>query len=206
MPGSQFRNFSNRHSLLSLLLLAVFAIVLAGTVFLLDRGGLGDIRSRAWSGASVQLTALGLLRQKSQGDINPIDNAKEEENSQRRLFHSLTRTYPNAEVQNIDEPSAGVKGVAFLKYDAQLGKTFVYSRLANMPVPQTGFVQLWISKNVNEYQKAGIAQWHNEAGIAVLYSVFVRDGDLRGWETLLVSYDTDTKGARPELVVLSLAL
>lgn len=204
MPGQPVRNFFNRHSLLSLILLAVFAIVLASTVFLLDRGGLGDIRSRAWSGASVQLTALGLLRQKSQGDINPIDNAKEEENSQRRLFHSLTRTYPDAEVQNIQDLSAGVRGVAFLKYDADLKKTFVYSRIENMPGTVNNFIRLWLVKDINQYQKAGIAEETRENGIQVIYSVFVRDGDLRDNDRLTISYDTVKDSAEPELPVIQL--
>lgn len=204
MPGQPVRNFSNRHTLLSLLLLAVFAIVLSGTVFFLDRGNLGDIRSRAWSGVTVQLTELGLLREKSKGDINPAEDLTEDAARERTLFHNLTRTYPNAEVQNIVDSAASVRGVAFLAYDDALGKTFVYARLENMPVVTGTFVRLWLVKNVTEYQKAGIAAFYKEAGLVVLYSAFVRDGDLRSFEKLLVSYDTVLTSDHPETVVLSL--
>lgn len=195
-----------RGFVVSLLLLAGIALSLVLLVGRMGDASLADLRSRAWSGVTANIERLGALRRASREDINPVhDRSKEDVNSQRKLFHSLTRTYPTAQVQNIDDPAAGIAGVAFLAFDEQLGKTFVFARIENLPLPTDTFIRFWLVRNVAEYQKAGIAEVYREAGVPVTYVAFVRDGDLGSFEKLLVSYDTDIAAAAPQLPVLSLA-
>lgn len=187
--------------ILPFILLAFLGVSLVVGVVLVDRGGLGDIRSRAWSGVVVNVDNL---RAKPQ-DPNPVKGTQgKDTKDSRELFHSLTRTYYTAEVQNISDPSVGVAGVALLQYDQKLNKTFVFTRIENLPVPATGFVRLWLVNEAREYQKAGVAEFFTEQSKPVSYSVFTRDGDLRAFKQLLFSYDDVLEGREPELVVISI--
>lgn len=165
-----------------------------------------NLLSRAWSGVVVNVERLRDLGQKR--DVNPAGVASEDEpNSSRLLFHKLNRTYYDAEVQNILEPAVGVTGVAFLKYDEALNRTFVFARIENLPVLLDKVVQLWLVKNINEaYQKVGIAEFFQDVkgGGPVAYSVFTHEGDLRTYQELWVAYDTGVDVPGPESVVIRL--
>jgi len=215
MPGRTLRNFlihprEKRSPARRVFSAAVLGVLVIAGVWVVGRGGTGDIRSRAWSGVVVNVenlrAKLGGLRVPETGqDPNPVKGTQgKDTKDSRELFHSLTRTYYNAEVQNISEPSVGVAGVAFLQYDQKLNKTFVFTRIENLPVPATGFVRLWLVSDASEYQKAGVAEFFTEQGKPVIYSVFVRDGDLRTYKKLLFSYDDVLEAREPELVVVSI--
>lgn len=168
MPGHRVRSF---------ILLIILALALGVTVSVVSRGGLGDLRSRAWSGVFVNIEKYRRLLQ-GKGALPP-ETRTEDTTSSRALFHALTKTYFDAEVQNIDDPVSGVKGVALLKYDAPLDQTVVFSRIERLPLLAGVVVQLWLSKDIGVYQKAGIAEFFTENGTPVAYSVFTRQGDLR---------------------------
>lgn len=160
-----------------------------------------NIFTKAWSGiisnVEVLKSQLGLTPATPQEDTSGATESK-------RLFHNLLKLYPDAEVQNIDVPEVNVSGAAFLKFDEKVNKTFVYSRIQNLPRPVKGAVRLWLNKNINEFTPVGITEFLREENFQVSYSVFVRDGDLRTYQNLLFSYDTSLNIAAPEAVALSL--
>lgn len=174
---------------------------------------LGDLRSRAWSGAQVNAdivrARLGGLAVpgETKTDPNPVKKERTATTTTldgRTLFHNLTRTYYNAEVQNISEPTLNIHGVAFLAYDKDLDATFIYSSIGNMPEPVVGFLRLWLVDPSDRYTPVGIAEFITENKISVAYSVFTGKGDLRSNKELLFSYDTAIEEASPGAVALTL--
>ncbi len=203
MPGHTFRNLL--HRIVPLFLLTAFAgLIFASVNVTRVSETLGDLRSRAWSGASVNIQKYRELLLRTPAE--PVTTVKEgAADSSRSLFHALSRTYFDAEVQNIADPVSGVKGVAFLAYDAPLDQTVIFARIEKLPLLARAVVQLWVSKDIGAYQKAGVAEFSVENDIPVAYSVFTRKGDLRTYKTLSVSYDTSPTVSAPESIVLTLS-
>lgn len=189
---------------LSLLLLAFFSLVMIVLVTVVQKGTVGDFRSRAWSGITYNAQQLQLLTGLKKKEPNPFTYEKDHPGSTKTLFHKLTRTYFDAEVQNINLPSLNISGVAFLKYDTDLKKSFVYTRIENLPLPVNQVVRLWMKSKTNEYTKVGIASYYLEFDRNVAYSVYVTDGDIRTNDSLLVSFDSYDAIVEPQAVVLQL--
>lgn len=204
MPGQPVRNF-----VFPLLLLAAFAAVLFVTVRFMGGASLTDLRSRAWSGVTYNADRLGELAgfpsAGKKADPNPLSSAAADDpTSTKSLFGSLTRTYWDAQVQNISLPEFGIEGVALMKYDEALGKTLVFSRIAGLPYVSGIVVRLWIVRDLTRFVPVGIAEFFPEGTGRVAYSVFSYPGNLSDWEELLVSYDSSLSVAGPESVVIRL--
>ena len=77
--------------------------------------------------------------------------------------------------------------MAFLKYDEKLKKTFVFTRIENLPYSK--LIRLWLNKELGSYRAVGLVDFVSEQDKLVGYSVFVDDEDLRTYKDLLFSYD-----------------
>lgn len=204
MPGHRFRNFTDQYKpILPLLLLVVFAVVMVVIVRVMREQEF-DLRSLAWTGVNVNREKYRELLGGTKKEPNAVPIAMDDPTSSRSLFHSLSKTYYDAEVQNISVPDVGVSGAAFLKYDEPLGSTVIFSRIENLPILEGKIIRLWLVKDMDIYQPAGIAEVYTEAGVPVLYSVFTRPEDLRTYKQLLVSYDSTLTIQAPESVVITL--
>ncbi len=185
---------------LSLLLLAFFSLVMIVLVTVVQKGTVGDFRSRAWSGitANVQLLQgrLGLTP-------SPVTVLPKEAKSQ-ALFRKLTKTYPKAELQTIDFPALSIKGQAFLHYDPLIDRTYVFTRIENLPKLEKRIVRLWLTDG-QEYVPVGISEFVREESRSVAYSVFVKDGNTKSQFTQLeFSYDTSLRETAPIATFLNL--
>lgn len=186
--------------------LGVLFLSLLLVVWFGQKGESTDLRSRAWNGVTANTESirarLGGLRVPGEVKSDP----KTTNTTQlQRLFTSLTRTYYNAEVQNISIPDLAISGVAFLAYDSKLDATFIYSRIANMPEPLVGALRLWLEGKYGDYQPAGIAEFIREKDVSVSYSVYTQKGDLRDlYRALIFSYDSNSNEASPEAQALQL--
>ena len=79
-----------------------------------------NIFTKAWTGftSNLEIFRKQLAITEFQTDPKALETKK--------LFHNLLALYNDtSEIQNIDIPEFGIKGVAFLKYDEKLQKTFV---------------------------------------------------------------------------------
>lgn len=185
---------------LSLLLLAFFSLVMIVLVTVVQKGTVGDFRSRAWSGitANVQLLQgrLGLIP-------SPVTLLPKEAKSQ-ALFRKLTKTYPKAELQVIDLPALSIQGQAFLHYDPLIDRTFVFTRIENLPKLEKRIVRLWLTDS-SAYVPVGISEFVREENRAVAYSVFVKDGNIKSQFTQLeFSYDLSVRETAPTASFLNL--
>ncbi len=162
-----------------------------------------DIFSKAWSGITTNLEnlkkQLSLTPQPLISEFQADPKALET----KKLFHNLLALYNDtSEIQNIDIPEFNIKGVAFLKYDEKLQKTFVFSRIENLPYSR--LIRLWVSKDLGNYRAVGLVDFVSEQDKLVGYSVFVDDRDLRLYKELLFSYDPSLSVSYPTAVALTL--
>ena len=162
-----------------------------------------NIFTKAWTGFTANLE--NIARQLTLNPTTTEFKIEESAEATKKLFHILLAQYSGkAEIQNIDLPKFGISGVAMLKYDETINKTFVYSRIENLPRPSEGIVRLWVVKNINTYTPVGIVDFVRENNNPVGYSVFVQPGDLRVNDELLVSYDPSVTSPTPQGVAISL--
>ncbi len=160
-----------------------------------------EIRNLAFSGYQSNLNSLAGLKV----DPNPISSGENEpEDSARRLFNSLSRTYFDADVQNIDLPDAGIVGVVFAKYDTDINKTFIFSRIEGMPVVEGRLEQMWLVNQNLDYIPAGLGETYQEGDTRATYNVFVQDGDITtSYKQVIYSYDSSVESVSPLSPVLS---
>jgi hypothetical protein len=155
-----------------------------------------NIFTKAWSGF---ISNLSLAPQSAVTKFETDPAAYET----KKLFHNLLALYnDSSEIQNIDVPEFGLKGVAFLKYDENLKKTFVFTRIENLPFAK--LIRLWLSKDLGSYRAVGLVDFVSEQDKLVAYSVFVDDEDLRKYKELLFSYDQSLSVNFPTAVALTL--
>lgn len=160
-----------------------------------------DIRNLAFSGYQLYTSNLTGLKV----DPNPSSaQVPESDTSARKLFNSLSRTYFDAEVQNINEPSFGVSGVAFLQYDQEINKTFVYSRITGLPLIEGRLEQMWLVNQNLDYIPAGLGESYPEGDKFITYNVFVHDGDIRAYKKIVYSFDESLESVAPQTPVLSI--
>lgn len=182
---------------------------------------IGILASKAWSGAKVNVANVRIATGLAPRQPGRLANLATDSNAA-RLFHQLTRTYWDAQVQNIvvsetltqvvstdqtiTEANTTVQGVAFLAYDPTQNSSFVFSRVEGLPTPYGSVLQLWLTRDGVSFTRVGVAEFVEEAGVPVAYSVFTAEGDLRGQTTanLLFSYDISMGVESPELIVISL--
>ena len=156
-----------------------------------------NIFTKAWSGFTSNLDIF--KKQPVITEFQTVPKALET----KRLFHSLLALYNDtSEIQNIDVPEFNIKGVAFLKYDEKLQKTFVFTRIENLPYSR--LIRLWVSNKLSQYRAVGIVDFVSEQEQLVGYSVFVDDNDLRQYRDLVFSYDSSPTVSFPSAVVLTL--
>lgn len=185
---------------LSLLLLAFFSLVMIVLVTVVQKGTVGDFRSRAWSGIT---TNVQLLQGRLGLTPSPVTVLPKEAKSQ-ALFRKLIETYPNAELQTIDLPGLSIKGQAFLQFDPLIDRTFVFTRIQNLPKLEKRIVRLWLTDG-QEFVSVGISEFVQEENRGVAYSVFVKDGDLRvTFKELIFSYETSLQSSSPAARFMSL--
>lgn len=162
-----------------------------------------DIFTKAWTGFTTNLENL-----KKQLSLTPQPVATEFQTDPnayqtKKLFHNLLALYnDSSEIQNIDVPEFNLKGVAFLKYDEKLKKTFVFTRIENLPYAK--LIRLWLNKELGSYRAVGLVDFVSEQDKLVGYSVFVDDEDLRKYKELLFSYDETLTVSFPTAVALTL--
>jgi len=160
-----------------------------------------DIRNLAFSGYQLYTSNLTGLKV----DPNPSSAAVPESDiSARKLFNSLSRTYFDAEVQNISEPNFGITGVAFLQYDQEINKTFVFSRIVGLPLIEGRLEQMWLVNQNLDYIPAGLGESYPEGDKFVTYNVFVHDGDIRAYKKIVYSFDSSLEAVAPQTPVLSI--
>ena len=156
-----------------------------------------DIFTKAWTGFTSNLEIF--RKQPAITEFQADPKALET----KKLFHNLLALYNDtSEIQNIDIPEFNIKGVAFLKYDDKLQKTFVFSRIENLPYEKPH--RLWGSRDLGDYRAVGLVDFVSEQDKLVGYSVFVDDRDLRQYKELLFSYDPSLSVSYPTAVALTL--
>ncbi len=184
-----------------MLLLFGVVLFLVGVVGITsNRKTIFDVGSRAWTGLGINLENF-----RDQFNRAPTRKAGSNEGflETKKLFDSLSKTYFDAEVQNINIPEFGVRGAAFLKYDVDLDKTFIFTSVENFPIPQNQVIRLWLTRDGQVFLPVGILDYSfGEKGL-IGYSVFVRPGDIRNYKELVFSYDPVEKINKPARVVLS---
>ena len=155
-----------------------------------------NIIGRAWSGITSNFTLLLNLPGSQPKSITAKSQA---------LYTKLLQTYPDAEVQAIDIPGMNIRGQAHLYYDRLIDKTYVFSRLENLPYLSTRIVRLWLLNSNQEYSPAGISEFVTENNNSIAYSVFVKPGNLKtNFSELVFSYDLSSQDAVPIIPFLNL--
>ncbi|MBI5358091.1 hypothetical protein HZB69_00470 [Candidatus Amesbacteria bacterium] len=156
-----------------------------------------NIFTKAWTGFTTNLDIF--RKQPISTEFQTDPNAYQT----KKLFHNLLALYnDSSEIQNIDIPEFNLKGVAFLKYDEKLKKTFVFTRIENLPYSK--LIRLWLNKELGSYRAVGLVDFVSEQDKLVGYSVFVDDEDLRTYKELLFSYDESLTVSFPTSVALTL--
>lgn len=158
--------------------------------------------SKAWTGATSNPEAVKEISD-SQPAVPNLPSQTESASS--KAYRMLVLTYPFAEVQNINIPSLNITGNAFLFYDASTNKTYVFARLENLPVLPSRIVRLWLSNIGKDYIPVGVGEFTKEKEKPVLYSVFVKTGNLKKtYKELVISYDISVQANAPLTPFLNL--
>ncbi len=179
-------------------LVVVLVVGLATGVFLVQRQQ--NIIGRAWSGVTANIE---LLQSRLDLKSSPIASLPTQAKS-KDLYERLVKTYPQAEVQDIDFPAVEIRGKAYLYYDPLIAKTYVFTRIENLPLLEGKIVRLWLTDNLN-YLPVGISEFVQENGRAVAYSVFVKPGDLRtSYKELVLSWEASLQATTPTARFLNL--
>ncbi len=161
-----------------------------------------NIFGKAWSGVTANAE---LLQSRLGLKASPIASLPTQAKS-KDLYSRLIDTYPTAEVQDIDFPAVEIRGKAYLYYDPLIEKTYVFSRIDNLPWLEGKIVRLWLTDNLN-YLPVGIGEFVQEDGKAVTYSVFVKPGDLRtNYKELVLSWESSLQATTPTARFLNLKL
>ena len=168
-----------------------------------------DLQQKAFTGASVNATKI--LAKVKDAPTNPdtlLDLTNQKEIT--TLYQRLTDKYAgkgDTEQQDINEPSARIKGVAYLKYDPIAVGTFVWLRIENLPLPNKKIVHVWVSQDGTTYVNVGTVAFVKENSAIVAYSTFIHKDDLRTYKNLVFSYDTPQPtvivSSQPEDIVLT---
>ncbi len=168
-----------------------------------------DLQQKAFTGASVNTAKiLAKVKDAPANTDKLLDLTNQKEIT--TLYEKLTNTYAgkgDTEQQDINEPSARVKGIAYLKYDPIAVGTFVWLRIENLPVPNKKIVHVWVTKDGTTYVNVGTVAFVKEDGVIVAYSTFIHKDDLRTYKNLVFSYDTPQPtiilNSQPEDIVLT---
>lgn len=182
------------------MLVGLGALVLATTNVVSVRTALVDLRSRAWSGVTANVE---LLQSRFGLVPSPIASLPTEAKSQ-ALFQKLKKTYPRAELQTIDLPALSIQGEAYLHYDGLIDRTYVFTRIENLPKLEARIVRLWLTDG-QTYVPVGISEFVREEHRGVAYSVFVKEGNIKSQFTQLVfSSDPSVRESAPTAAFLNL--
>lgn len=184
--------------------------VLAGMSLLLSMVGLvavvmasrspQNIFSKAWSGVTANVE---LLQSRLGLTPSPVASLPTQAKS-KDVYDRLVKAYPRAEIQDVDLPAIDIRGRAYLHYAPLIDKTYVFSRIENLPLLEGKFVRLWLTDN-QSYLPVGISEFVQENNRAVAYSVFVKPGDVRAnYKELVLSYESSTQTAVPTTGFLNL--
>ena len=158
-----------------------------------------NIFSRAWSGITAN-TANLRLQLRLAPETSPLPTAARSKD----LYDKLTQAYPTVEKAVIDLPALGIQGEAYLHHDSLIDKTFVFSRIENLPLVEGRIVGLWLTDG-QVYSPVGISEFVEEGGQTVAYSVFVKEGDLKSeFKEWVFSYDMPTQATAPAASFLKL--
>ncbi len=167
------------------------------------------IAPKAFTGANVNPQRILEKVKEAPSDITIVLD-KTNETQVKKIFKQLTEKYVgqgDTETQQIDEASVRVKGVAYLKYEPIIQRTFVWARVENLPAPNNRVVHLWITKDGTSYSNVGTVVFVQENSVLIAYSVFVHPEDLRTYKNLVFSYDTPQPTviveSQPEDIVLT---
>lgn len=159
-----------------------------------------NIFGKAWSGVTANIE---LLQNRLGLKPSPIASLPTQAKS-KDLNERLVKAYPKAEVQDINFPAIEIRGKAYLYYDPLIEKTYVFTRVENLPLLEGKIVRLWLTDNQN-YLPVGIGEFVQENRKAVTYSVFVKPGDLRtNYKELVLSYESSTQTTLPTAAFLNL--
>lgn len=162
-----------------------------------------NIFGKAWSSFTANLPSLSSL-----GPPPPPSYLPQSTKSQ-ILFYRLGALYPNAEKQDIDIPSADVRGQAYLARDTSrpILKTFIFVRLENLAAPTGRVLQLWLANSQAQiYSRAATFETVSGSSIPTSYAVTVRESDLSEYDTVSVSFDLAPDVSSPSLPIIDLRL
>ncbi len=200
-----------------LLLIAIFSFsfllsgMVAGLVLIKEQQ---DRRGKAFTGYIVTgggktSDVTDVLRYARQGDIPQRGDLVSEE-SVRGIFYQLAKQFGSIwhlEYQKVADPTLLLQGKVFLFYDEALNKTYIFSRIENMPAVVGKVNRLWLQSSFEDRSfPLSVSQTIAEDNISVTYTVFVGDGDLRQeGRSIAYSYDTAStvKPKNPESIILS---
>ncbi len=157
--------------------------------------------NKAWTGVS---TTPEVIKEISKPETQ-ANLPTQTESASSKMYQKLVSGYPMAEIQNISLPSLSIMGKAYLYYDRLIDKTYVFARLENLPVLTSRIVRLWLSNASKEYVPVGVGEFVKEKEKPVLYSVFVKPGNLKKtYKELIVSYDISVQANAPLMPFLNL--
>ena len=169
-----------------------------------------DLQQKAFTGASVN--AEKILAKVKDAPANPENFDLTNQKDITTVYKQLTDEYAgkgDTEQQDINEPSARVKGMAYLKYDPVAVGTFVWLRIENLPLPNKKIVHVWVSQDGATYVNVGTVAFEKENGVIVAYNTFIYREDLRTYKNLVFSYDipqpTVIVNSQPEDIVLTVS-
>ncbi len=157
-----------------------------------------DLRQWAWGGMNVNTS--GLNGEKS--DLSQMSLTSGEDSETVRLFKELTKTYYQADVMNVSIPEFEIQGVVLKQYDPELDKTFVFSRMENLPLIQA-VPRMWITMGDVDFP-ASVGEVVLESDKPVTYYLAIIEGDDGPYDTLHFSYDESIEVKEPNAPFLSI--
>lgn len=195
---------NNSHGSVNLASLLVVFLLIVSFVLIItvvqNPKTIGDLRSRAWSGVTINKeileSRLGLRA--SLVELLP-QQAKSQD-----LFWKLAKTYSLAETAQIQLPGLNIRGQARFHYDPVLDKSFLFSRIENVPPLEGRVMRTWLFSGA-DYLPVGIGEFVREGELVVAYSVFVTQGDVRSrFGQLVFSFEQQTQTSSPSAQFLQL--
>lgn len=206
---------NRRHVMLVLVAIFSFSIlasgVVAGLVLVKQEQ---DKRGKAFTGYTVTgggktSDVADILTYAKPGDIPQRDDLGSED-SVRGVFYQLAKQFgaiSHLEYQKVADPTLLLQGKVFLFYDETFNRTYIFSRIENMPAVAGKVNRLWLQSSFEDRSfPLSVSQTVAEDSIPVTYTVFVGDGDLRQeGRSITYSYDTASTAnpSRPESIILS---
>lgn len=199
-----------RHPRTVLVLLAVLilSLGLGVGVYLVKQEQ--DKRSKAFTGYSTpKIDVADTLKFARPGDVPLRDDLISDQDA-RGLFYTFAKQFSqisHLEYQKVSDPRLFFRGKVFLFYDEALDKTYIFSRIENLPFYEGKFMRLWLESDIEQRTiPLSIGKTSLEDDVPVTYHAFMEDGDLRReGKGLMYSYDKirSVPPKAPENVVLN---